>query len=64
MQISDFQALVGERITFINPIGRTNSVPVTAKNAYELYKLQEDGYTFKQPVRIHNVMQECESCSA
>ena len=51
MSASFFQSLIGETVHFINPAGRKNSCKVTPKGAYELFKLQDQGYKFMP--RIH-----------
>lgn len=55
-----FAALVGERVHFINPMGRKNSCIVTVKGVLGLYKLQAEGYEFL-PV-IHKSDSVCTSC--
>lgn len=56
-----FAALVGERVFFINPLGRRNSCIVTQKGVIGLHKLQADGYKFLPA--IHNSGDNtCVSC--
>ena len=60
-----FTSRLGKGVIRIAPDGRKTTITIESYAMAEyLHSLQEHGYTFKEPVVIHNRLQECEACSS
>lgn len=65
MAESFFTGRLGSDVIRIAPDGRESLFNITShKMAMYLFSLQAHGYKYKAPVRVHNRLEPCESCSA
>lgn len=59
--------MIGQEIQFMNPLGRVNTITVTATNVFKLYKeLQSDGWEILRPkrARVHMSESLCTACES